>query len=109
MLAIPDGPDRDAETRPAWPARSPAPAHVGGGGPDHGARIDAGLDLATHGSEENFVTIRTGTLGVRALLLVIAIICFVVAALGIDVGKISLVAVGLAFFAASFLVEGRGM
>ena len=55
------------------------------------------------------MTIRTGSIGVRALLLLIAIICFVVAALGIDVGKISLVAVGLAFFAASFFVEGRGL
>ena len=39
----------------------------------------------------------------RALLLV-AVIVFVVAALGLDVGKINLVAVGLAFFAAAGLV-----
>jgi methyl coenzyme M reductase beta subunit len=55
------------------------------------------------------VTIRAGSLGVRGILLIIAIICFVVAALGIDVGKISVAAVGFAFFAASFLVEGRGI
>ena len=42
-----------------------------------------------------------------ALLLIIAIICFIVAALGIDVGRISIIAVGLAFFAAAFLAEER--
>ena len=40
--------------------------------------------------------------GISTILLVIAIICFVLAAIGIDV-SVSLVAVGLAFFAASFL------
>lgn len=52
------------------------------------------------------MTIRTGqgTLGVRSLLLIVAIICFVLAAIGIDVGQISLVALGLAFFAGAFLV-----
>jgi methyl coenzyme M reductase beta subunit len=60
------------------------------------------------GSEETFVTIRSGSnIGVRSLLLIIAIICFIVAAPGIDVGRISVVAVGLAFFAAAFLVEDR--
>src|SRR5205814_9066610 len=39
--------------------------------------------------------------GISTLLLVIAIICFVLAAIGIDV-SVSLVAVGLALFAASF-------
>jgi hypothetical protein len=55
------------------------------------------------------MTLRTGSgsIGVRTLLLILAIICFIVAALGIDVGRISLVAVGLAFFAASFLVNDR--
>jgi hypothetical protein len=53
------------------------------------------------------MTLRTGSgaIGVRSLLLILAIICFIVAALGIDVGRISLVAVGLAFFAAAFLVS----
>lgn len=54
------------------------------------------------------MTIRSGSnIGVRSVLLIIAIICFIVAALGIDVGRISVVAVGLAFFAGAFLVEGR--
>jgi hypothetical protein len=44
------------------------------------------------------------TLTIRTLLLLIAVIVFVVAALGIDVRGISLVAIGLALFAASFLV-----
>jgi hypothetical protein len=55
------------------------------------------------------MTLRTGNgnIGVRSLLLILAIICFIVAALGIDVGRISVVAVGLAFFAAAFLVDER--
>ena len=44
--------------------------------------------------------------GIRELLLVIAIICFVIDAIA-DIGDISLIAVGLAFFAAAFLVPGR--
>jgi hypothetical protein len=52
------------------------------------------------------MTVRAGSnIGIRLVLLVIAIICFIVAALGIDVGKISILAVGLAFFAGAFLVE----
>jgi hypothetical protein len=42
-------------------------------------------------------------MGVGTILLIIAIICFVLAAIGLDV-NVSLVAVGLAFFAAAFLV-----
>lgn len=45
---------------------------------------------------------RTWSLG--SILLVIAIIGFVLEAIGLDV-KVSLIAVGLAFFAASFLVD----
>jgi hypothetical protein len=41
------------------------------------------------------------------ILLVIAIICFVLAAIGLKV-DVSLVDIGLAFFAGSFLVAGRG-
>jgi hypothetical protein len=48
---------------------------------------------------------RTWSLG--AVLLVIAIICFVVAAIGVDV-KVDLTDLGLAFFAGSFLVGGLG-
>jgi hypothetical protein len=57
-------------------------------------------------SEETGMTVRAGSnIGIRLVLLVIAIICFIVAALGIDVGKVSILAVGLAFFAGAFLVE----
>jgi len=40
----------------------------------------------------------------RTLCLLIAVILFVMATLGVDVRGISLVALGLAFFAGSFLV-----
>jgi hypothetical protein len=40
---------------------------------------------------------------VRTLLLLIAVILFVVAAIGVDVRGISLTALGLAFFAGAFL------
>ena len=43
-------------------------------------------------------------LTIRTLCLLIAVILFVVAALGVDVRGISLLALGLAFFAAAFLV-----
>ncbi len=46
-------------------------------------------------------------LTVRTLSLIIAVILFVLAAVGIDVRGISLVALGLAFFAASFVVPDR--
>jgi hypothetical protein len=56
-------------------------------------------------SEETGMTNRSGSnIGIRSVLLIIAIICFIVAALGIDVGKVSILAVGLAFFAGAFLV-----
>ena len=48
------------------------------------------------------------TWGISEILLLIAIICFVLAAIGLDV-KVSLVAIGLAFFAASILVPNRGI
>jgi len=40
----------------------------------------------------------------RTLCLLIAVILFVISALGVDVRGISLVSLGLAFFAGSFLV-----
>jgi hypothetical protein len=43
----------------------------------------------------------------RSLLLLIAVIVFALAAVGIDVSGISLVALGLACFAGSFLVPDR--
>ena len=41
--------------------------------------------------------------GPRLILLLIAIVCFVIAAVGYQPGRGSLVAAGLAFLAASFL------
>jgi len=46
------------------------------------------------------------TWGLGSILLIIAIICFALAAIGLKV-DVSLVALGLVFFAASFLV-GKG-
>ena len=46
--------------------------------------------------------------GVSEILILIAVICFVLAAIGLDV-NVSLVTVGLAFFAAAFLVPNRGI
>lgn len=42
-------------------------------------------------------------LGVRSILLIVAIICFVLAAVGVSLGAIGLVPLGLAFLAAAFL------
>ena len=47
-------------------------------------------------------------LGLRSILLIVAIICFVLAAIGVAVGDIGLVPLGLAFFAAAFLVGDGG-
>jgi len=38
------------------------------------------------------------------ILLIIAIVCFVLAAFNVVLGSVSLVALGLAFFAGSFLI-----
>lgn len=46
-------------------------------------------------------------MGLGAIFLIIAIICFVLDAIGLRV-DVSLTAVGLAFFAASFLVGDSG-
>jgi hypothetical protein len=43
-------------------------------------------------------------LNARSLLLIVAVILFVLAALGIDIGSVSLVSLGLAAFAGAFLV-----
>ncbi|MDQ3691549.1 MAG: hypothetical protein M3406_16260 [Chloroflexota bacterium] len=48
-------------------------------------------------------------LGVRSILLIVAVICFVLAAVGVGLGEISLVPLGLAFFAAAFLVGDGGL
>ena len=47
-------------------------------------------------------------LGLRSILLTVAIVCFVLAAIGIGLGDIGLVPLGLAFFAAAFLVGDGG-
>ncbi len=49
------------------------------------------------------------TLTFRSLLLVIAVILFVLAAVGVDVSGVSLVPLGLACFAASFVVPERAL
>jgi hypothetical protein len=50
-------------------------------------------------------TMRTWGLG--SILLIIAVICFVLAAIGLKV-DVNLIALGLAFFAGSFLVGDMG-
>jgi hypothetical protein len=50
------------------------------------------------------MTLRTRTMGARGILLIIAIVCFVLGALSIDLGRISLTNLGLAFFAGAFLI-----
>jgi hypothetical protein len=49
------------------------------------------------------------SLTIRSLLLLIAVILFVLAAVGIDVSGISLLPAGLACFAGSFLVSDRAL
>lgn len=49
-----------------------------------------------------------GSWGLSDILLLIAVICFILAAVGLDV-RVSLVAVGLAFGFGSFLVGKRGI
>jgi hypothetical protein len=48
-------------------------------------------------------------LGLRSILLIVAIIAFVLAAVGVNVGNIGLQALGLAFLAAAFLVGDGGL
>lgn len=45
----------------------------------------------------------------RSLLLIAAIVLFVLAALGVSLGTISLVPLGLAAFAGAFLLGGGGL
>ena len=47
-------------------------------------------------------------LGLRSIFLIVAIICFVLAVVGVALGAIDLVPLGLAFFAAAFLVGDGG-
>jgi hypothetical protein len=48
------------------------------------------------------------TWGLADILILIAVICFALAAVGLDL-RVSLVALGLAFGFASFLVSSRGI
>jgi hypothetical protein len=43
-------------------------------------------------------------LTVRSLLLLVAVVLFVLAAVGVDLGNIALVPLGLAFFAGGFVI-----
>ena len=45
----------------------------------------------------------------RSILLLIAVVAFVLAALGIGFGGVSLTAIGLAAFAGAFLVDEAGL
>lgn len=45
----------------------------------------------------------------RSILLLVAVICFVLAAIGVGFGGVSLTAVGLAAFAGAFLVDEGGL
>ena len=46
-------------------------------------------------------------LTIRNVLLLLAVLCFVLAALGVDVGRVSLTALGLALFAGAFVAPDR--
>lgn len=48
-------------------------------------------------------------LGLRSILLIVAIVCFVLATVGVAVGDVSLIPLGLAFFAAAFLIGDGGL
>ena len=48
-------------------------------------------------------------LGIRSLLLIVAIVAFVLAAVGVALGGLSLIPLGLAVFAAAFLVGDGGL
>jgi hypothetical protein len=44
-------------------------------------------------------------MGVSTILLVLAVVCFVLAAIGVSLGTVALVPLGLAFFAGSFITR----
>ncbi len=44
-------------------------------------------------------------LGIRGILLVVAVICFLIAAIGLDLGRLDVIALGLAFVAGAFLFD----
>lgn len=49
------------------------------------------------------------TLTLRQLLMLIAVIVFVIAAMGVDVGKLSLIPIGLAVFALAFVLPDTAL
>jgi|tagenome__1003787_1003787.scaffolds.fasta_scaffold15947437_2 hypothetical protein len=51
----------------------------------------------------------TMTWGLGSILILIAIICFVLAAIGVDLGRVALTPLGLAFGFAGLLVGNRGL
>ena len=48
-------------------------------------------------------------LGLRSILLLVAVVLFVLAAVGVSLGTIGLVPLGLAFFAGAFLLGDGGL
>ena len=48
-------------------------------------------------------------MSVRSILLLVAVVLFVLAAVGVGFGEIGLVPLGLAFFAAAFLLGDGGL
>jgi hypothetical protein len=48
-------------------------------------------------------------LSIRSILLLVAVVLFVLAAVGISLGDVGLVPLGLAFFAGAFLVGEGGL
>lgn len=44
-------------------------------------------------------------MGISSILLVVAVVCFVLAAIGVAVGSVGLVPLGLAFFAGHYFLE----
>jgi hypothetical protein len=48
-------------------------------------------------------------LSIRSILLLVAVVLFVLAAIGVGVGDVSLVPLGLAFLAGAFLVSEGGL
>jgi hypothetical protein len=48
-------------------------------------------------------------LSIRSILLLVAVVLFVLAAIGVNIGDVSLVPLGLAFFASAFLVAEGGL
>jgi hypothetical protein len=47
--------------------------------------------------------------GLGSILILVAIVCFVLAAIGVDVGRVALTQLGLAFGFAGLLVGNRGL